>query len=1206
MKIESLQIDGFGVWSGLKLDTIADRLTVFYGPNEAGKTTLLQFIRTMLYGFSPPRRQRYLPPLRGGRAGGGLAIRGPSGLIAVARHTDRRDSDDEDLRLSTPAGTLEGGHVLAGLLGGIDETTFNHIFAVGLREMQELGTLSDSAAAEQLYQLSTGLNGVSLNEVLRELAASRERLLAAGRPCQIDGLIDRREKLRREIDELRGLVRRQASLTYEHGALSHAIAQQEARRAELEQQARVIEAAVGVRAAWRQRASLVEELSSLPQLVPVPPGALERLDALDRLLAERQRRHDDVLQGRKSLRREIASLPFHQRLSQCAPRIEALAEQEGWLTTLEAQVEQLATKTAALESELAEHKQALGLGAGHAVGELPQAAARLARLRPAARAVREPQVRLKSAQAELADSQQLAEQLASQIRAALGQTPDKELAPALERAGNLVGQLRRRVQIDERLDQLTRHESELAEQGRQLLDRQLLPGSVLMGLGAAFVLGTMLILSTFFLSAAIVGHAGWALATLGALGAIGAAGGKFMLERAAATQLTVCQKQAAMLAGQIKQVKQERDALDAELPRGGGPMTSRLQKAEKDLAALEELLGVESQRQAALKTAAAAQARLDAAQADRRTARRRWRQALAAAGLPENLSPSQASHFAARRKQLSPLEGRLARQRRELEERRRELETLTGRIRQLAAEVGLEPTGPRAADQLNQLRQSLADHQTIVARREELLERAERLRRRQNKLARALRRGDRQREKLLADAGVASDAELHARAAEHARRQSLADRADQLSREIAAALGDRLSAADVSPWLDGETAGELEAHWDDLAGQIQSLNHELQGSFEQRGRLAHELQTLADDRRPGERALELAEVEQELRGAIERWRVLAVTELTLDNVRRTYESDRQPQALADASQYLHRLTEGRYTRVWTPLGERTLRVDDGEGNSLPVEVLSRGTREQLFLSLRLALVAAYARRGIELPLVLDDVLVNFDARRAKAAALVLRDFAADGHQVLVFTCHEHLCKMFKSLKVVTHQLPANDDSEPATLAYARPDAEPAEPLPPDEEQAPAAMGWLPDEPETALLQIEDLPDATEPDVTSHARRKPRRRSSVEVNQELAVAAEDDDLGEPPHPVTIVRGRPPRRSFADRLRREQIDDDDSSESEVDPLPHVIIASNDTDADAASWDGASSAADDSLAERWFFDSDDWQPIDADSPPDDTEAA
>jgi len=90
---------------------------------------------------------------------------------------------------------------------------------------------------------------------------------------------------------------------------------------------------------------------------------------------------------------------------------------------------------------------------------------------------------------------------------------------------------------------------------------------------------------------------------------------------------------------------------------------------------------------------------------------------------------------------------------------------------------------------------------------------------------------------------------------------------------------------------------------------------------------------------------------------------------------------------------------------------------------LPVEVLSRGTREAVFLSLRLALAAGYARRGINLPLVLDDVLVNFDADRAGAAARVLRDFAKDGHQLLMFTCHRHIMQMFKGIKVEVRELP---------------------------------------------------------------------------------------------------------------------------------------------------------------------------------------
>ena len=89
----------------------------------------------------------------------------------------------------------------------------------------------------------------------------------------------------------------------------------------------------------------------------------------------------------------------------------------------------------------------------------------------------------------------------------------------------------------------------------------------------------------------------------------------------------------------------------------------------------------------------------------------------------------------------------------------------------------------------------------------------------------------------------------------------------------------------------------------------------------------------------------------------------------------------------------------------------------------------------MFLSLRLSLAAYFARRGAALPLILDDVLVNFDMERAKAAAQVLRDFAAQGHQMLVFTCHEHIAKLFRGLKAPVNELPDNSQRNPAPLIF---------------------------------------------------------------------------------------------------------------------------------------------------------------------------
>jgi uncharacterized protein YhaN len=51
MKITDIRIERFGAWRNLHLPLRPSGITVLYGPNEAGKTTLLRFIRGVLFGF---------------------------------------------------------------------------------------------------------------------------------------------------------------------------------------------------------------------------------------------------------------------------------------------------------------------------------------------------------------------------------------------------------------------------------------------------------------------------------------------------------------------------------------------------------------------------------------------------------------------------------------------------------------------------------------------------------------------------------------------------------------------------------------------------------------------------------------------------------------------------------------------------------------------------------------------------------------------------------------------------------------------------------------------------------------------------------------------------------------------------------------------------------------------------------------------------
>ena len=70
MKIAEIHVDSFGHWRGLHVPDLSSAVTVIHGPNEAGKSTLLQLIRAVLYGYSVASHQRFVPPRFEGRVGG--------------------------------------------------------------------------------------------------------------------------------------------------------------------------------------------------------------------------------------------------------------------------------------------------------------------------------------------------------------------------------------------------------------------------------------------------------------------------------------------------------------------------------------------------------------------------------------------------------------------------------------------------------------------------------------------------------------------------------------------------------------------------------------------------------------------------------------------------------------------------------------------------------------------------------------------------------------------------------------------------------------------------------------------------------------------------------------------------------------------------------------------------------------------------------
>jgi uncharacterized protein YhaN len=115
----------------------------------------------------------------------------------------------------------------------------------------------------------------------------------------------------------------------------------------------------------------------------------------------------------------------------------------------------------------------------------------------------------------------------------------------------------------------------------------------------------------------------------------------------------------------------------------------------------------------------------------------------------------------------------------------------------------------------------------------------------------------------------------------------------------------------------------------------------------------------------------------------------------------------QAPVLARASEHFAFLTRGRYAGLREGFGvddEPVLRAMRSTKGDVGVEALSDGTRDALYLALRLASWEHLATTNPPLPVVLDDVLIHFDDERATAALELLGKVAA-GMQIVLFTHH---------------------------------------------------------------------------------------------------------------------------------------------------------------------------------------------------------
>lgn len=231
-------------------------------------------------------------------------------------------------------------------------------------------------------------------------------------------------------------------------------------------------------------------------------------------------------------------------------------------------------------------------------------------------------------------------------------------------------------------------------------------------------------------------------------------------------------------------------------------------------------------------------------------------------------------------------------------------------------------------------------------------------------------------------------------------------RAHLASEEAACkALGDRIGEIASEHGLGPATATAEIARLAEEAGiALEAAKAEHEAAAQEASELAGKVDSVTDEAGMAMARQELEGIERKMAALAEKHLVLAVAARLLGEAQAVYERDRQPDVLRAAGEHFRVMTGGAYERVVLPLGGGPIAAVTPAGRLKTTDRMSTGAAQQLYLALRVGLIEQLGDVGAELPVLMDDVVVNFDPKRRAGAAHAVAELASH-RQVVFFTCH---------------------------------------------------------------------------------------------------------------------------------------------------------------------------------------------------------
>jgi len=989
MHLKELHIYGYGKLENIKITNL-ENLQVFYGENEAGKSTIMSFIHSILFGF-PTKQQSELryEPKKNSKYGGLIKASFKDRGMAVIERVKGKATGDVTVTLED--GSVGGEELLHELLNGMDKGTFQSIFSFNLQGLQNIHQLKGEDLGRYLF--SAGALGTEkLLSIEKTLQKEMEQRFKPG---------GKRPELNEKLSEIRKVYDALKKAEKENAEYGELLNLNKETTSKLESLAEELE----------ETEEKVDQLKKLERVLPL-------------IMEEKQLEHD--LENMGDLSYPVDGLLRLERIHDWEKPVEARML---WLTEqkeiLHSEAEKLKPDANLLAHETEVTAQLEELAIYHQVRtekeKLQQTVEELAE--DIEQMNDQLHTQFNETSISLVNTSVLMKEKAEEIQ--LKQQQLKERKQALDESFHdekLVMEELEKSFEEVKRDLLDKHIKAKLVKQLQTIEQQEKIEAELQAISGQVTLFTtqqrsvekqkeadqkrqglfMLMLGVIFLSLIVSGYltTQWILSIAGGIGLVLTFLMYFRLKPAQSEKTD---------SGNLEKLKQREQELKTELQDttglNGDYVRATIEKDEEnrkkyyDLAARIDQQNIRYERviqafenweRESRETEAEQEELASSLLLPSEFAKGRIYEAV---GLVEKLKQ--------RFREKSRLENRLT-------DLQNQQQTLVTKFQDMAAQF-LQLTNVPTQEVAILLRKKLREEIDKQGKYQGIITKLNEINEEYDQLEKELQQFRLEEEKLYKLAQVEEE--------EAFRTKGL--KAEQVSKwkTRLADISLQLETSEISKSVRIEVQQGKKLN-EELQRALKKVEHDKKEQSKLRDSLAdikHRMGLLEEGGLYADLLHRYRQMKYEFEEESKEWAKYALAREILSKTIESYKTEAFPKLLSKAGKYFQFLTDEEYLRIIPQESGSGFIIERKDHTLFEANELSQATAEQVYVSLRLALIATLLSQ-YPFPIIIDDSFVNFDEKRTKKIFTLLRSFT--NNQILFFTCHNSILHHFNADELV--------------------------------------------------------------------------------------------------------------------------------------------------------------------------------------------